>query len=205
MEQDNVTRLHPGTGMALLPPSIAELDLTNLPERLDDAILAKLKILAEAPLPDLPTCDERHFAKCLRVMLAVLPKQATDAIGGELFVEAYRRQLAQWPREAISYLADRATATCRWFPTIAECREILTGWRRNDEAVWRRSHARSLINGEMTRRRVDDIPEPQAQPLSREQIARMPQSLIQIGLKKGWLAHDDDGELIDTGQECDGA
>ena len=100
-------------GTALPAPSIADLDLTKLPSRLDNSTLAVVRAIADTPLPALPPCDDRHFAKCLRVMLAVLPRQNTDAIGGELFVEAYRRQLGHHCDDAIAFLADQATKRCR--------------------------------------------------------------------------------------------
>ena len=127
---------------------IADLDLESLPARLDDRQWAMVKRIADAPLPSLPPCPERHMLQCLRVMLAVLPRQNSDELTGELFVETYRRQLGEWPADAISYLADQATRQCRWFPTIAECLEIMGGWRRCDADVLRKQKARQLYNEE---------------------------------------------------------
>lgn len=133
-------------------PQPSTVDLTNLPERLNDAQLAAVEAMARQPLPELPPCPENHLAQCLRVMLAVLPKQNTDELGGELFVRAYIRHLSSWPKDAISHLADRATGECKWFPTIVECREILDRWTRNDEAVQRRNLAWIIANRERNAR-----------------------------------------------------
>lgn len=121
-------------------------------------MLDRVTAIAEASLPALPPCDDRHFAKCLRIMLAVLPKQNTDEIGGELFVEAYRRQLGHLPNDAISHLADQATRECRWFPTIAECLELVRSWRRSDQAAQRLMQARSLVSREKSARYTEEHP-----------------------------------------------
>lgn len=190
---DNVHPLRP----AELPPlSTVELSLADLPDRLDDTMLAAVETIARSPLPRLPSCDERHFAQCLRMMLAVLPRQQTDDVGGELFVECYRRQLAEWPDEAISFLASRATAECRWFPTIAECREVLHHWRRSDAATTRREHAAALAGRERNLRYAERLPpaEP-SPPLTQAMCDGMPLPLRRLGLTAGYLVENEDGSV----------
>ena len=176
--------------------STAGLDLTTLPDRLTDEQLATVEAMAAEPLPTLPPCDDRHFAKCLRIMLAVLPKQNTDELGGELFVEAYRRQLGHHSNEAISFLADRATASCRWFPTIAECLEILSGWRRSDEASRRRSHARQLAHREREQRRWEDLPTLPDRRMTQADVDTLPIHLRDLGLTMGYLIRDPAGNVV---------
>lgn len=190
---DNVHPLRPTESP---PLSTVELSLADLPDRLDDTMLTALETIARSPLPRLPSCDERHFAQCLRMMLAVLPRQQTDDVGGELFVECYRRQLAEWPNEAISFLASRASADCRWFPTIAECREILHRWRRSDDATVRRERAASLASRERNLRYAERLPpvEP-APPLTQEAVDAMPEPLKRLGLSAGYLVQNDDGSV----------
>ena len=142
----------PTSATGLHEPWIADLDLESLPERLDDRQLAMVKRIAASPLPSLPPCSEIELVKCLRIMRAVLPRQISDDLSGELFVEAYARQLGEYPAAAIGYLADQATRQCRWFPTIAECLEILSGWRRWDADTMRRSDATRLANREQAAR-----------------------------------------------------
>ena len=142
---------------------IADLDLESLPERLSDQQLAMVRKIAAAPLPCLPPCSEIHFARCLRVMLAVLPRQNSDDVAGELFVETYRRQLGDNPAAAISYLAEQATRACRWFPTIAECVEIVSGWRRADADTLRQSKASALASAEERARYNETRPPVEAQ------------------------------------------
>lgn len=148
----------------LLAQSITDLDLESLPERLDDDQLTMVRKIATAPLPCLPPVTERHLAQCLRVMLAVLPRQQSDDLAGELFVAAYYRQLGHMPTDQISYLADQATKQCRWFPTIAECLEIASGWRRCDADTLRQSKAWGRYHRERSLREAPPVdawtPEP---------------------------------------------
>ena len=135
---------------------IADLDLESLPERLDDTQMAAVKKIADAPLPSLPPCGDRHLLQCLRGMLAVLPRQNSDDVAGELFVEMYRRQLGEHPADAITYMVDQSTRNCRRFPTIAECLEILSGWRRWDADTMRRQAAHVRYYREKAARRPAD-------------------------------------------------
>jgi hypothetical protein len=190
---DNVHPLRPTESP---PLSTVELSLADLPDRLDDTTLAAVEMIARSPLPRLPACDERHFAQCLRMMLAVLPRQQTDDVGGELFVECYRRQLAEWPNEAISYLAAQATGQCRWFPTISECREILQGWRRSDEATARRNQAAALAAKERNQRFAESRPPPPVlQNLTQEEVDMMNPTMVRIGLRCGALVQNPDGSV----------
>lgn len=190
---DNVHPLRPTESP---PLSTVELSLADLPDRLDDTTLAAVEMIARSPLPRLSSCDERHFAQCLRMMLAVLPRQQTDEVGGELFVECYRRQLAEWPDEAISYLASEATGRCKWFPTIAECREMLQGWRRSDEVTARRDRAAALASRERNLRYAERLPpvEP-APPLTQAMCDAMPAPLRRLGLSAGYLVENEDGSV----------
>ena len=144
---------------ALPTRSTVKLDLANPPERLNDEQLAEAERMAREPLPDLPAVDPKFLAQCLRMMLAVLPRQNADDIAGELFVAAYKNHLGTYPQAAIQYLTHRATGECKWFPTIAECLEIMTGWYRNDEDVHRRNLASSLAYREKEARRGPPKPE----------------------------------------------
>jgi hypothetical protein len=190
MSTDNIHQLP----TASQPLSTAGLNLWAPPERLTDAQIETAKEIAERPLPALPRCEERHLAKCLRIMLAVLPKQNTDGLGGELFVEAYMRQIGHYPNEAISHLADRATASCRWFPTIAECLDILSSWRRNDLAKREQDQARHLLNRERNLRWVERQPPPPVLPdLTQAEVDAMNPTMLRLGLGCGAIEQDDDG------------
>ena len=85
-----------------------------------------------APLPALSPCDPQTFAKLLRTMRAALPMRSLDDDGGKLIAATYDRMLGSYSREALAYMVERAIAELKWFPTVAECREILADWRRDD-------------------------------------------------------------------------
>lgn len=196
----NATPLRVIEGTASLAPSTDDLDLTKLPARLDDRTLERVKAIASAPLPALSPSDDRHFAKCLRVMLAVLPRQNSDAVGGELFVETYRRQLGHFSDDAIAYLAERATRECRWFPTIAECLDILGGWVRCDEATRRRATARSLVGQERMARERDERERANGgvTPMPQAEIDALPPHLVKLGLAAGYLREVDGAVIYNT-------
>jgi hypothetical protein len=125
-------------------------------------------------------------------MLAVLPRQRSDELGGQLFVNAYYRQLGHWPNEAIGHMVDLATRKCCWFPTIAECLDLLAQWVRSDEPAQRQRHAAALSRRERNARLVDTDPAP---PITQADVERMPRHLVKIGLACGALERDGNGNV----------
>jgi hypothetical protein len=84
----------------------------------------------------------QHFLKCLRLWGAMMPKKAGDDIDGELLAKGYYRMLGRLSTADMNALTEMVLSECKWFPTIAECREMMgrTGYdnpfyrsRRNDE------------------------------------------------------------------------
>lgn len=114
--------------------------LATLPDRLDDAAMARVNEIANTPLPPLRATSPEHFASCLR-SLSILPRRADDDCTGEHRAKLYARMLGHLPAEAISFLARTALEHCQWFPSIAECLEIVARWQRNDDAVRARRYA----------------------------------------------------------------
>ena len=173
--------------------STGDLDLENLPERLDDTMMAAVQKVAYSELPALPTCDSKTFGQVLRMMLAALPRRQADDISGELFVAAYERQLGHISRPQAEYLLDKALRTCRWFPTIAECHELLGGWRRSDEHTRRQVKAQNMMAAEERARANDryDWSEKSSMIMSQKQVDDMPEALHRIGLKCGALYIDE--------------
>ncbi len=183
---------------ALPQLSTDDLDLTALPQRLDDQTLAQVQAIAYSPLPAPKPCDERHLNKCLRIMLSVLPRQMSDELSGELFVAAYQRKLGEFSDEAISYMTDKAIASCHWFPTIAACIELAAEAPRNDEAVRRKAMARQIVSAELAHRTAwDDRPKQHEPKLSQGEIDRMTPEMIELGLSCGILIRTDDGKVIE--------
>ena len=90
-------------------------------------MMRQLQTFASSPTPEYPA-SERHFAQCLRILIATLPKKVTDDLGGELLVAAYRRMLGHFSDAAISHMTESALKL-KWFPTIGECLSILENWQ----------------------------------------------------------------------------
>lgn len=135
---------------------MTSFELALLPARIDDATLGQLDATAGSALPALPACDPQHFLHCLRMLWAALPKRPTDKLSGKLMAAAYERELGHHSRAAVDYLTDHALAECRFFPSLAECREILSRWRRGDEPA--RAQAMALSKARQEREaRLDDI------------------------------------------------
>ncbi|WPZ05503.1 hypothetical protein [Pelagerythrobacter marinus] len=56
----------------------------------------------------------------------MLPKKAGDEIDGELLARGYWRMIGQSLTEAeMSALTELVLDRCRWFPTVAECRDLM--------------------------------------------------------------------------------
>ena len=189
--------------MASLPRSTDDLDLTSLPERLDDATFARVQDIALSPLPPITPTDERHLNQCLRVMLAVLPKRNSDEVSGELFVAAYQKKLGHLHRNAVSFLADKAMEKCQWFPTIAECLEIVDDWRRDDEHAKRRNKAAAILRAERQQREAEAATRhklterPWDFELTQEFIDGLSPEMIRIGLACKALRENDEGKVVE--------
>lgn len=57
----------------------------------------------------------------------MLPKKAGDEISGELLAAGYHRMLGHLSEAEMSALTEMVLERCKWFPTVAECREIMAG------------------------------------------------------------------------------
>ncbi len=154
--------------------------LSSLPVRLDDATLAKVEAVAAAPLPALPPCDDRHMTQCLGILDAALPRQSAGEANGKLRLAAYKRKLAHLPAEAISYLADQALDRCRWFPTIAECVEIVSEWKRSDEPVQAKARAQAIARREREARMDDAMKALQRGDLDDDAVNAWPEAWQRI-------------------------
>lgn len=55
-----------------------------------------------------------------------MPKKAGDEVSGELLAKGYWRVLGEKLSEhEMSTLTEMVLERCKWFPTVAECREIM--------------------------------------------------------------------------------
>jgi len=124
----------PSIALTKISPANALEIIQALPDRLDDAALELVAQIAGAPLPMLPRSSPEHFASCLRC-LSILPRRNDDDSTGEHRAKIYARLLGEYPAEALSFMTRTAQERCKWLPSIAECKSILSEWHRADDAV----------------------------------------------------------------------
>lgn len=169
----------------------ASIDLTPvlaLPAftRLDDQQLAVCDHIARLPVPVLPPAEEDFFLKCMRT-LRLLPGRGDDEVSGGLRLNLYRRHFGHLPREALAYLTDKATLTCRWFPTPAECVDILKGWERTDDQFRAIRRAKALAQREWQTRFDEAMSDLRFGRATQEQVDAMPDRWKEIAVTQGHL------------------
>lgn len=120
--------------------------LRGLPDRLNDQQYALVKEMAAAPVPPAAGVEPQYLSTCLR-KLGTLPRKQDDEKTGEERIKIYARMLGDFPASAIDFLLTKAFENCRWMPTVAECLDILKGWKRDDEPM--QAH---LLAGTLSRR-----------------------------------------------------
>lgn len=131
-------------------------------------------------------------------MLAVLPKRSQDDLSGELFVAAYQRKLGDRSNAAISFLADKAMERCQWFPTIAECLDILSEYRRSDAVLTKWLDLRRIVSSEEKKRELEGLRfrNNRAAELTQEDVDAMPDYLKRIGVASGALMVNEKGRTV---------
>jgi hypothetical protein len=170
---------------ALTQPWVGTMEAT-----LSDDRMAELAMIARQPTCALQPIEPERFAKTMHSMAAVLPKRNVDDLTGSAMLKVYHRMLGHMPRAAIAFLAEHAIATCKWFPTIAECNEILANWKRPADP---RQGAREQIAEEMQARLDRDIAALKAGHVTQADVDAWPPRWRQIGITQGYL--DADGTL----------
>lgn len=123
--------------------------------------------------------------------------RSLDDDGGKLIAATYARMLGNYPREALAYMVERAIAELKWFPTVAECREMLADWRRDDGPL----HALRLANSRMAQRDRERVATAQEQhedamlrlqrgQMTQAEVDALPQMTAWAAEARGWLRHD---------------
>lgn len=183
------TNLAPASSDAL-----SKLDLAKIPVRLTDAMLAKLEAIANCHLPPLAPCPVGSFNATMAGLQACLPSQNRSDVSLEAQAEAYGRMLGGYPAEAIRYLETQVLARCKWFPTIAECLEILRSFPVRHPLAEKRSAILRHISAEHTTRFdeamlcliADD-------EVSQDWIDALPETWKQMAETRSLLRLEDDG------------
>lgn len=176
--------------------SIVALDLDNLPARLSDEQFTQVVAIAEGELPPAEKASDEYILRCLKTMQAVLPRQKTDAVSGELAVETYLRFLRGCPKAQIAHMAKQAVDTLEWFPTIAKCNELMKGWARVDAAVHRQVKALAIAHDERLARKEDFFANLAAGKIAQEKIDALPEGIIWEGRKREILKWDGERFIV---------
>jgi hypothetical protein len=126
-------------------------------------------------------------------MQATLPRRGADDLSGELLVAAYRRSLGHHPKDVISYLSQYAVDHCKWFPTIAECREIIDKWERRDEHVIRHRRAKLAADRERQTRFNELMAKLSRRELTDDQVNALSDYQKRVGETRSYLWRNADG------------
>lgn len=179
---------------APLTERAASIDLSTLPARLDDRMLAMVRAISSSPaLVDAP-CPEEHFIKSMRAM-SILPRRADDDLTGELRVGLYQRKLGDKPAAAISFLCSEALGRCEWFPSIAECLRILAEFPGTGVGERRRDTARHLVQRELNARLDEMVARLATRALTQDEIDALPESAKLVAAEKCYLWAWPDGRF----------
>ena len=131
-------------------------EIRTLPERLDDGMMRKLEAVISCPIIQPEPCPPQHLDKALMAMMAALPRQGKDAVSSAVMLRQYVLKLAKHPKGAIDHLWSASIDRLKWFPTVAECNEIIAEW--TSRAAEQR-HAKDIAGSRLKREkqaRFDD-------------------------------------------------
>jgi len=152
--------------------------------------MAALVAFVDEPVPEQILCDQGTAERAIKGMMSVLPRQSKDGAAGPLMVETYVRKLTRQPRGAVEFLWSRSVDTLRWFPTVAECLEIIAQWSPPatdlarvksiaDSRIRRERELRfadicaAVVRGEMTVDAVSALPDQVKRILDARNLIRM--------------------------------
>ena len=68
---------------------------------------------------------QKVFFQCIRLWSSMLPSRAGDDLSGELRAKGYHRMLGHLTPTQMGWLTEMVLDECKWFPTVAECKEIM--------------------------------------------------------------------------------
>lgn len=191
------------TATGSLDPSTAERGLTalaNLPDRLDDAMLAEVDRIASLTLPELPRPDEQTMARSLKWLDAALPRQKTDDATGDMRATLFLRKLGHLPTEALNFACNRAIDELDWFPTIKQMLTFAKGWTRNDDAIRLKVAAANLAKNERRRRLDEARLKLRRERVEQEWIESLPEQWRVIFETEGLLRQCDCGSYAQGSQ-----
>lgn len=165
-------------------PDLATLQA--LPERLNDDQLALCQRVADLAIPAMTPVDDEHFTRCMR-MLTVLPDRKGDDLTAELRIALYRRHFGSYPREAWSHLTERATLTCKFFPSPQECKAILDQWNRSDGPFRAHQLAQTRVRNELQLRFTDLVTRLREGKVTQQEVDALPERWKRILAVQGFV------------------
>lgn len=176
-------------------PRNALATLRGLPDRLSDQQYALVKAMADGPVPAPAGVEPQYLAICLR-KLGTLPRKQDDEKAGEERIKIYARMLGDQPAAAIDFLLTKAFETCRWMPTVAECLDILKGWKRDDEPMQAHLLAGTLSRKERQARFDEVMDRLRRRLLTQDEIDALPARVAAAAEARMFLWRCDCGSYV---------
>lgn len=160
-------------------------------------MIESLKAVIACPTPEPENCPPDFLKKALMAMLAVLPRQGKDAVTGALLVDQYVRVLGKHPKGAIEHVWRESINRLKWFPTIAECKEIANEWvSRAQELKHAKSIAESKIAREKDLRFRDAVDKLRARAVTQAEVDDFPDQWKAYAAEQGYLWRLKDGSYL---------
>jgi hypothetical protein len=179
--------------------STVSLDLNrlrNLPARLDDETMGDLQAILACAEPPAEHCDAKVLSQVMR-SLSILPRKADDEVTGDLRVALYRRMLGPYPTPVISFLCEEVLRRCRWFPSIAECIEIIADFPGGaTDLAKAKQIAAARIRFETQARFEEAMAKLKARVMPQRDIDALPPFWRKAGETSGFLKVDPDGRYV---------
>ena len=177
--------------------SLGLREIRNLPERLDEAMMDQLRAVIACPIPEIEPVTPDYLNKALMAMLAVLPRQGKDAATGAMMVKQYVLKLGRHPKGAIDHLWSASIDRLKWFPTVAECNEIISEWvSRSQELKHAKSIAESRIAREKDLRFRDAMDKLRAREADQAEVDDYPDQWKAYAAEQGYLWRLKDGSYL---------
>lgn len=148
--------------------------------------MTMVREIRDSALPAPASSDEVWFAQCMKAM-DILPRRQDDQLGGKMRFSLYKRHLEGYSNEALSYLAEKATAGCHFYPSIAECLDILKAWPNRNRDAERQEKAGHLYQRELNARMDEAVKRMALRSMSQEEVDDLPAFYKHVGVEKGYL------------------
>lgn len=170
--------------------------LANLPARIDDQTISELRAICSCPTPRAEPAAPYYVDECVTTLLINLPKRAHGEDDGEILNRTYSAALKHYSARSLKFLAKRALAKCKWFPTIAECIEIIGEYRGDGEAFGAlKVGAEARIRRELNMRMDEAVAALGRRELSQDAIDALPDLTKRVAAEKGYLWKWPDGRF----------